>query len=153
MDEENEQSQPLIDGKKLSDRSNISRKNSSTLDRRQSFMRSKSLNDPKLRSTDRFSTANIDDIDLANKEEVCPFGLAKNLEKQICVVPNRKSKSVIAEHPKCSSELRTCHSNNVFVSESSGRISFLKLITFVLIGSAILITSAAIKEALSRPGK
>lgn len=69
----------------------MSRKNSSAVERRQSFVRSKSVTDPKLRSSDRFSSANIDDIDLANNEEVCPFGLAKNLEKQICVVPNRKS--------------------------------------------------------------
>lgn len=129
----------------MGDTISMSRKNSSALDRRQSFMRSKSFNDPKQRSTDRFSTANLNDIDLANKEEVCPFGLAKNLEKQICVVPNRKSKSSL----QSTFPIIDIHnnSNKHFFLESSGRISFLKLITFVLIGSAILITSAAIKEA------
>lgn len=52
----------------------------------------KSVDDVLHRSTDRFATTNVDGIDLANNEEVCPFGLAKNLEKQICIIPSRKSK-------------------------------------------------------------
>lgn len=93
IDEESEQSKPLIDGKKMAETKFGSRKNSA-MEKRHSFM-SKSINDPKNRSSDRYSSTNIDDLDIANNEEVCPFGLAKNLEKQICVVPNRKSKLTI----------------------------------------------------------
>ncbi|XP_055322618.1 uncharacterized protein LOC129578306 isoform X2 [Sitodiplosis mosellana] len=87
---------------------------------KRSNFRKKSVDDSKSRSVEGSTARNVEGIELAS--EVCPFGLAKNLEKQICIIPSRKKKS-------------------------SGRPSFLKLVTFILIGSAILITSAAIKEA------
>ncbi|XP_031631573.1 uncharacterized protein LOC116345922 isoform X2 [Contarinia nasturtii] len=87
---------------------------------KRSNYRKKNADDSKSRSAEGSTNRNVEGIELAN--EVCPFGLAKNLEKQICIIPSRKKKS-------------------------SGRPSFLKLVTLILIGSAILITSAALKEA------
>lgn len=43
----------------------------------------------KQRTTDISTQRNVEGIELAN-DAVCPFGLAKNLEKQICIIPSRK---------------------------------------------------------------
>lgn len=87
MDEDNEQSKPLIDENMSSDARYAYRKNSA-MEKRNSFI-NKSRRDSKYHSADR--VASTHELDIANNQEVCPFGLAKNLEKQICVVPNRKS--------------------------------------------------------------
>lgn len=59
------------------------------MEKRNSFVNT-SRRDSKYRSVDRIASTN--ELNIANNQEVCPFGLAKNLEKQICVIPNRKSK-------------------------------------------------------------
>lgn len=58
--------------------------------RRSSFKKSKSVDASIARSTNDFNPpiANADGVEISN--EVCSFGLAKNLEKQICIIPSRK---------------------------------------------------------------
>lgn len=54
-----------------------------------SNFRKKSVDDTKFRSAEGSAVRNVEGIELAN-DAVCPFGLAKNLEKQICIIPSRK---------------------------------------------------------------
>lgn len=56
---------------------------------KRSNFRSKSVDDTKSRSMEGSTVRNVEGIELAN-DAVCPFGLAKNLEKQICIIPSRK---------------------------------------------------------------
>lgn len=61
---------------------------STTYEKRHSLR--KSIDETKARPAE--STAvrnNVEGIELAS-DAVCPFGLAKNLEKQICIIPSRK---------------------------------------------------------------
>lgn len=59
-----------------------------TINEKRSNYQKKNADDSKSRSAEGSANRNVEGIELAS--EVCPFGLAKNLEKQICIIPSRK---------------------------------------------------------------
>ncbi|XP_030558911.1 uncharacterized protein LOC115761319 [Drosophila novamexicana] len=81
------------------------------------------LNEPCTKATECFVEKDPENVECRNSVCQCKFGYQASTEQRQCirVMPNKKN--------------------------SSGRPSALKIITFVLIGSAFLITSAAIKQA------
>ncbi|XP_067618257.1 uncharacterized protein [Eurosta solidaginis] len=83
----------------------------------------KVINDACTRSTQCFDEKEPENIECRNSVCQCKFGYQANKEKKTCI--------------------RVVSSNK----NSSGRPSALKIITFLLIGAAFLITSAAIKQA------
>lgn len=66
-------------------------------DKRNSIKR-KSTEEAINRPNDACVVPNVEGIELAN-DAVCPFGLAKNLEKQICIIPSRKKSKFSATNP------------------------------------------------------
>ncbi|XP_073816208.1 uncharacterized protein isoform X2 [Musca autumnalis] len=83
----------------------------------------KGLGDACVRAGECFSEKEPENVECRNSVCQCKIGYQTDVEKKICyrVAPSKKN--------------------------SSGRPSALKIITFLLIGSAFLITSAAIKQA------
>lgn len=79
---EKEQTKPLLEPEKRAEAT------VTTSFEKRSNYRSKSVDDTKTRSMEGSIVRN-EGIELAN-DAVCPFGLAKNLEKQICIIPSRK---------------------------------------------------------------
>lgn len=83
---ESEQSKPLIEKNKSAGNANEMRRNYE----KQNTLNRKSIGEAVNRPLKRSSTLpNDEGIELAN-DGVCPFGLAKNLEKQIQIIPSRK---------------------------------------------------------------
>lgn len=82
---ESEQEKPLLEQRDKRNEATVT----TSFEKRSNF-RKKSVDDQKCRSVEGNSTTarNVEGIELAS--EVCPFGLAKNLEKQICIIPSRK---------------------------------------------------------------
>ncbi|EDV93259.1 uncharacterized protein LOC6563417 [Drosophila grimshawi] len=83
----------------------------------------RTLGEPCTKATECFVEKDPENVECRNSVCQCKFGYQASTEHRQCirVMPNKKN--------------------------SSGRPSALKIITFVLIGSAFLITSAAIKQA------
>ncbi|XP_013111250.2 prion-like-(Q/N-rich) domain-bearing protein 25 isoform X1 [Stomoxys calcitrans] len=83
----------------------------------------KELGEPCSRASECFVEKEPENVECRNSVCQCKIGLQTDVEQKICyrVAPSKKN--------------------------SSGRPSALKIITFLLIGSAFLITSAAIKQA------
>lgn len=65
-------------------------------DKRSNY-RAKSIDETKARPREGSAVRNVEGIELAN-DAVCPFGLAKNLEKQICIIPSRKKSKCPTQH-------------------------------------------------------
>lgn len=85
---EKEQTKPLLESHEATI--------TTTYEKRSNYR--KSIDDSKARTTEGTSIRNVEGIELAN-DAVCPFGLAKNLEKQICIIPSRKkSKCLTFNH-------------------------------------------------------
>lgn len=90
---EKEQTKPLLESHGSRNEATIT---ASYEKRSQNFR--KSIDDTKARPTEGTAIRNVEGIELAN-DAVCPFGLAKNLEKQICIIPSRKkSKCLTFNH-------------------------------------------------------
>lgn len=80
---ESEQEKPLLEQREKRTEATVT----TSFEKRSNYHK-KSVDDTKSRSVEGSATRNVEGIELAN--EVCPFGLAKNLEKQICIIPSRK---------------------------------------------------------------
>lgn len=81
---EKEQTKPLLEHRENRNEAIVT----TSYEKRSNFHR-KSVDDTKNRSMEGSAVRNVEGIELAN-DAVCPFGLAKNLEKQICIIPSRK---------------------------------------------------------------
>lgn len=82
---EKEQSKPLLENSEMRNAPTVS----TSYEKRHS-LRSKSIDETKGRTAEGTAVRNnVEGIELAS-DAVCPFGLAKNLEKQICIIPSRK---------------------------------------------------------------
>lgn len=93
---ENEQEKPLLEQHEKRNETTVT----TSFEKRSDF-RQKNVDDPKSRSVEGSTNRNVEGIELAS--EVCPFGLAKNLEKQICIIPSRKK----SKCPKSRLKLQT----------------------------------------------
>lgn len=91
---ESEQSKPLLDKSRYTDDAPPT---IVKFDKRNSIKR-KSIEEAINRPNDACVVPNVEGIELAN-DAVCPFGLAKNLEKQICIIPSRKKSKFSAPRP------------------------------------------------------
>lgn len=81
---EKEQTKPLLENSEMRNAPTIS----TAYEKRHSIR--KSIDETKGRTAEGTAVRNnVEGIELAS-DAVCPFGLAKNLEKQICIIPSRK---------------------------------------------------------------
>lgn len=97
---ESEQSKPLLEKSRYTDDAPPTIVN---FDKRNSNKR-KSTEEAINRPNDACVVPNVEGIELAN-DAVCPFGLAKNLEKQICIIPSRKKSKFSTTTPP----FNACH--------------------------------------------
>lgn len=82
---ENEQTKPLLEKHHQQQRDTVT----TAYEKSNNYRKKNSDESIKQRTTDISTVRNVEGIELAN-DAVCPFGLAKNLEKQICIIPSRK---------------------------------------------------------------